>query len=105
MTSLSRTDSLGGGPFTPTMSSKQLNGSLSSNGGGMRMGRTGPQRIDLEPIYTALKQAIGDKMGLYRDSVGAYMMGEFAGSVWLWWSIMAVTCACIIYHSKCWEGC
>ena len=72
MTSLSRTDSLGGGPFTPTMSSKSLNGSLSN---GIRLGRTGPMRIDMEPIYTALKAAIGDKMNLYTESIGAYMMG------------------------------
>ena len=37
--------------------------------------RGGAARIDLEPIYAQLKSAIGDKMGLYRDSVGAYMMG------------------------------
>ncbi|KIW03082.1 uncharacterized protein PV09_05727 [Verruconis gallopava] len=73
MTSLSRTDSLGGGPLTPTMSSKSLNGSLS---GGMRLGRAGPPRIDLEPIYTQLKAAIGENMNLYRDSIGAYMMGR-----------------------------
>ena len=41
-------------------------------------GRVGPTRIDLEPIYAQLKAAIGDKMSLYRDSVGAYMMGMLA---------------------------
>lgn len=70
MTSLVRTDSLNGaGPSTPTMSSKQLPGIS------QRPGRTGTMRIDLEPIYTALKAAVGENWNLYRESLGLYTMG------------------------------
>jgi transcriptional coactivator HFI1/ADA1 len=56
------------------MSSRSLNGSLSQS---TRPGRTGASRIDLEPVYTALKAAIGDNWPLYRDSLGGYTMGEY----------------------------
>lgn len=73
MTGLSRTDSLGGdNPFNiSTNGTSNGNG----NGNGIRMGKAIPPRLDLEPIYTQLKLAIGENMNLYRDSVGAYMMG------------------------------
>jgi hypothetical protein len=34
-----------------------------------------PPRIDLEPLYTALKTAIGDHWGTYKDSINLFVMG------------------------------
>ena len=34
-----------------------------------------PQRIDLEPLYTALKAAIGDEWGTYKEAISLFVMG------------------------------
>jgi transcriptional coactivator HFI1/ADA1 len=34
-----------------------------------------PPRIDLEPLYTALKQAIGEQWGTYKDALSLFVMG------------------------------
>lgn len=36
-----------------------------------------PPRIDLEPLYTALKQAIGEHWGTYKDAIGLFILGTF----------------------------
>jgi transcriptional coactivator HFI1/ADA1 len=36
-----------------------------------------PARIDLEPLYTALKAAIGEYWNTYKDAVSGFVMGEF----------------------------
>ncbi|TVY62758.1 Transcriptional coactivator HFI1/ADA1 [Lachnellula suecica] len=35
-----------------------------------------PPRIDLEPLYAALKQAIGEHWGTYKDSLGLFILGQ-----------------------------
>lgn len=35
-----------------------------------------PPRIDLEPLYMALKNAIGENWGKYKDSISLFVMGE-----------------------------
>jgi len=35
-----------------------------------------PARIDLEPLYTALKQAIGEHWGTYKESISLFVMGN-----------------------------
>lgn len=34
-----------------------------------------PPRIDLEPLYTAVKSAIGENWGVYKESIGLFLMG------------------------------
>lgn len=34
-------------------------------------------RLDLEPIYTALKAAIGDKWPEYKQSTGLFLLGAY----------------------------
>lgn len=34
-----------------------------------------PPRIDLEPLYMAVKSAIGDNWGIYKESIGLFLMG------------------------------
>jgi transcriptional coactivator HFI1/ADA1 len=36
-----------------------------------------PQRIDLEPLYTALKLAIGEHWGTYKESISLFVMGQY----------------------------
>lgn len=36
-----------------------------------------PPRIDLEPLYTALKQAIGEQWGTYKESISLFVMGMY----------------------------
>jgi transcriptional coactivator HFI1/ADA1 len=36
-----------------------------------------PPRIDLEPLYTALKAAIGEQWTTYKESLGLFAMGMF----------------------------
>ncbi|KAH6722217.1 transcriptional regulator of RNA polII, SAGA, subunit-domain-containing protein [Leptodontidium sp. 2 PMI_412] len=35
-----------------------------------------PPRIDLEPLYTALKSAIGEHWGTYKESISLFVMGQ-----------------------------
>lgn len=34
-----------------------------------------PPRIDLEPLYVSLKNAVGEKWGAYSEAVGKFVMG------------------------------
>ena len=36
-----------------------------------------PPRIDLEPLYTALKQAIGEHWTTYKESISLFVMGAY----------------------------
>lgn len=36
---------------------------------------TSAQRIDLEPIYTNLKAAIGDRWGEYKEAMSLFVLG------------------------------
>ena len=36
-----------------------------------------PPRIDLEPLYTALKTAIGEHWGTYKESISLFVMGSY----------------------------
>lgn len=59
---------------TPISKSMQTPLSIKINGkhGG---GSTAP-RIDTEPIYTALKAALGEGFGTYRDAIASFMLGK-----------------------------
>lgn len=36
-----------------------------------------PPRIDLEPLYMALKAAVGDNWGSYKESISLFVMGMY----------------------------
>jgi hypothetical protein len=42
-----------------------------------------PPRIDLEPLYTALKQAIGEHWGTYKESISLFVMGAYSPIMYL----------------------
>lgn len=37
---------------------------------------TNVQRIDLEPLYTSLKTAIGDNWTAYKEAIGLFVLGK-----------------------------
>ena len=49
------------------------------------------QRVDLEPLMTSLKRAIGDNWQKYREAVGLFMLGMSKASARAlqnsWWYI------------------
>ena len=58
---------------TPTSKSLQTPLSIKTNGktaAGMSVAR-----IDTEPIYTALKAALGEGFSTYRDGIAAFVLG------------------------------
>ena len=62
---------------TPILPPKTINSSAPSVP--KTSSKTGyvPQRIDLEPLYTALKVAIGDHWGTYKESISLFVMGKY----------------------------
>lgn len=60
---------------TPPLSSKTLPGSASLLGKTVKLPATVP-RIDTEPIYTALKAAVGDNWGDYKAALSAFLLGQ-----------------------------
>lgn len=55
-------------------------------------------RIDLEPLYTALKAGVGEQWGVYKESITLFMLGKYKNGVqsymlFLNWSMTALgTC-------------
>lgn len=39
-------------------------------------GKTPVPRVDLEPVYTQLKGALGDQWGDYKAAINAFVLGE-----------------------------
>lgn len=70
-TSLPQLDGL-----TDTPTSKTLQTPISAKIG-PKNGAMAPPRIDTEPIYTALKAALGEGFGTYRDGVAGFVLGEW----------------------------
>ncbi|KAF1356422.1 transcriptional regulator of RNA polII, SAGA, subunit-domain-containing protein [Delphinella strobiligena] len=69
-TSLPQLDGL-----TDTPTSKTLQTPISAKIG-PKNGAMAPPRIDTEPIYTALKAALGEGFGTYRDGVAGFVLGK-----------------------------
>lgn len=63
---------------TPTLSSKTITVSTpSTNTKPVKTSQIIPARIDLEPIYTALKAAVGNEQWtIYKDSLTQFFIGQ-----------------------------
>ncbi len=71
---LSRSDSLTiANPSS--LSLKQLNGISVLPSQKTLKTTNSAQRIDLEPLYTSLKAAIGDSWGKYKEAISLYIVG------------------------------
>ena len=57
---------------SPTLTSKPLPTGLSIN---QRNGKIPVPRVDLEPIYTQLKSALGDQWNDYKAAVNSFVCG------------------------------
>lgn len=42
----------------------------------LKNGKVPVPRVDLEPIYTQLKSALGDQWGDYKAAINAFVLGE-----------------------------
>lgn len=58
--------------FSPTLTSKTLPTPQSS---AQKNGKIPVPRVDLEPIYTQLKAALGDQWADYKAAVNQFMLG------------------------------
>lgn len=72
---LSRADSIPQLPSVPLVNSK-VNGATAPLLLKTVKSVTTAQRIDLEPIYTNLKGAIGDRWGEYKEAMSLFVLGE-----------------------------
>ncbi|SCV29440.1 related to transcriptional coactivator HFI1 [Fusarium fujikuroi] len=62
---------------TPILSNKTLAGSISGAPKIVKSSQIIPARIDLEPLYTALKAAIGnEKWAIYKESTTEFLIGR-----------------------------
>ncbi len=81
---LSRSDSISQPTLTPLTTTK-LNGASVPSSQKTTKPTNSAQRIDLEPLYTALKAAIGDSWGTYKEAVNLLAIGtsftKHAGAV------------------------
>jgi hypothetical protein len=75
MTTLRSLETVPGGSTTPTMSSKPLPTSSVQSQKPVKSTTPIAPRIDVEPIYSALKAAVGRNWNLYRETVGLYLLG------------------------------
>ena len=71
---LSRAATGSGDAVTPLISSKTI---LPPSITKAKASNHVPPRIDLEPLYTALKGAIGENWATYKEAVSSFMMGKF----------------------------
>jgi transcriptional coactivator HFI1/ADA1 len=63
---------------TPILSNKTLAGSLSGVPKIAKSSQIIPARIDLEPLYTALKAAVGnEKWAIYKESTSEFLTGRY----------------------------
>ncbi|QUC20618.1 uncharacterized protein UV8b_04859 [Ustilaginoidea virens] len=63
---------------TPILSSKTLPISAPGSGKPFKTSQVIPARIDLEPLYTALKSAIGEKWLVYKESTSEFLIGRLS---------------------------
>lgn len=54
-------------PPTPVSASQQ-----------QKNGKVPVPRVDLEPIYTQLKAALGEQWGPYKEAINAFMLGVYS---------------------------
>ena len=73
---LTRSDSFSQ-PLLPSVSLAKANGATASASQKVTKSLNTAQRIDLEPLYTSLKSAIGDHWGEYKDGISLFVLGLF----------------------------
>ena len=78
---LSRSDSLTiANPSS--LSLKQVNGVSAITSQKAVKTVSAAQRIDLEPLYTSLKAAIGDHWGKYKEAFSLFILGIYSYVTW-----------------------
>ena len=72
---LSRLDTISQPTLAPLTTTK-LNGSSVPSSQKTAKPANTAQRIDIEPLYTALKAAIGDQWGAYKEAINLLVIGK-----------------------------
>lgn len=76
---LTRTESYSH-PLAPPPLTTKLGGLTASTSQKSAKATNAAQRVDLEPLYTSLKAAIGDYWNEYKDAISLFMLGEYVVS-------------------------
>ncbi|KAL9602086.1 MAG: hypothetical protein Q9219_002082 [cf. Caloplaca sp. 3 TL-2023] len=72
---LSRSDSVA--PSIPhPLNLSKVNGAALPSSGKAQKTSNAPQRIDLEPLYTNLKAAVGDNWATYKENISLFILGH-----------------------------
>ena len=71
---LSRSDSISQ-PALPPLTTTKPNGTSAPSTQKITKATNSAQRIELEPLYTALKAAIGDQWGTYKEAISSLASG------------------------------
>ena len=72
---LSRNDNFAH-PLLPPSLASRTNGSSAQATQKASKPNNAAQRVDLEPLYTSLKTAIGDHWTEYKEAVSLYILGQ-----------------------------
>ena len=78
---LTRVDSFSQATPIPALSSK-INGVSAPGSQKASKSVNSAQRIDLEPLYTSLKAAIGDNWGSYKEAISLFVLGMHWGTAY-----------------------
>lgn len=76
---LSRSDSISGPAPVPL--TLKVNGSSLPASQKASKSVSAAQRIDLEPLYTSLKAAVGELWGQYKEAVSLFLLGMYTNAV------------------------
>lgn len=78
---LSRSDTISG-PITASLTNSKLNGASVPLPLKTTKSPNTAQRIDLEPLYTSLKAAIGEHWGNYKEAISFFLLGRCRSFTW-----------------------
>lgn len=87
---LSRSDSISQ-PITTSLTNSKLAGASAPLSVKTTKSPNTAQRIDLEPLYTSLKAAIGEHWGNYKETLSLFLLGTCGSLVWAGTSNRALT--------------
>lgn len=78
---LSRLDTISQ-PISTSLTNSKLNGASAPLSLKTTKSPNTAQRIDLEPLYTSLKAAIGEHWTNYKEALSSFLLGTFRSFTW-----------------------
>lgn len=86
---LSRSDTISQ-PINTSLTNSKLNGAIVPLTLKTTKSPNTAQRIDLEPLYTSLKAAIGEHWGNYKEALSLFLLGTCASFFWACTAAVAI---------------